>query len=221
MAYVDWKIKGPKIGACSCDYGCPCEFNGLPTEGLCEGLEAQRIDEGWFGDVRLDGLVFAARFRWPGPVHEGRGTVQGVIDKRATPEQIDALSKILDGEEQEPTTIFNIYGSTFETELDPVFSDIDFDCDFQNGTGSFKVEGVMELQLEPIRNPVTGAPHPAKIVLPTGFEFREADMASSSFKATGDLALDRTRCYGMLTYAAYGPQGIIESESSPVHNPMI
>jgi hypothetical protein len=146
--------------------------------------------------------------------------VQAVIDKRATPEQIDALSKILDGEEQEPTTIFYIYGSTFETELDPVFSEIDFDCDFLNGTGGFKVEGVMELQLEPIRNPVTGAPHPAKIVLPTGFEFREADMASSSFKATGDLALDRTRCYGMLTYAAYGPKGIIESESSPLHNPM-
>ena len=79
----------------------------------------------------------------------------------------------------------------------------------------------MELQLEPIRNPVTGAPHPAKIVLPTGFEFREADMASSSFKASGDLILDRARRYGMLTYAAYGPHGIIEHESSPVHNPMI
>jgi len=215
MGYIDWKIKGPKIGACSCEHGCPCEFNGLPTEGICEGLEAQRIDEGWFGDVRLDGLLFAARFRWPGPVHEGRGTVQGIIDKRASEEQLDALGKILGGEEQEPTTLFNIYGSTIETELDPILSDIEFACDFASGTGGFEVPGVMALELEPIRNPVTGAPHPAKIVLPTGFEFREADMASSRFNASGELAFDRERRYGMLTYAAYGPYGIIPEESSP------
>ena len=48
MAYVDWKIKGPKIASCSCDYGCPCEFNGRPTHGMCEGLEAHLIEEGWF-----------------------------------------------------------------------------------------------------------------------------------------------------------------------------
>ncbi len=45
MSYIDWKIKGPKIASCNCAYGCPCEFNAAPTHGLCEGLEAQRIDE--------------------------------------------------------------------------------------------------------------------------------------------------------------------------------
>lgn len=215
MGYVDWKIRGPKIGACSCDYGCPCEFNGRPTEGLCEGLEAQRIDAGWFGDVRLDGLLFAARYRWPGPVHEGGGTVQGVIDARATEDQIDALGKILNGEEQEPTTLFNIYGSTIERELDPVFAGIDFDCDFASGTGGFEVADLMSLKLEPIRNPVTGAPHPAKIVLPTGFEFREADIVSADFTAQGDLGMSRQKRYGSLTYVAYGPHGLIEAESMP------
>ena len=51
MAYVDWMISGPKIASCSCDYGCPCEFNARPTNPVCEGMEAQRIDEGWFGPV--------------------------------------------------------------------------------------------------------------------------------------------------------------------------
>lgn len=215
MGYVDWKIRGPKIGACSCDYGCPCEFNGRPTEGLCEGMEAHRIDEGWFGDVRLDGLIFAARFRWPGAVHEGGGTAQGFIDSRASEEQIDALGKILGGEEQEPTTLYNIYGSTIETELDPVISVIAFECDFASGTGRFEVPGIMSLALEPIRNPVTGAPHPAKIVLPTGFEFREADVVSADFKASSDLDMDRHKRYGALTYVAYGPQGLIDEESMP------
>ncbi|MCC2664037.1 MAG: hypothetical protein K0S35_1959, partial [Geminicoccaceae bacterium] len=80
MAYVDWLIKGPKIASCNCDYGCPCEFNGRPTRGLCEGLEAHRIEQGHFGEVSLDGLVVAARYRWPGPVHEGGGVAQGIID---------------------------------------------------------------------------------------------------------------------------------------------
>ena len=35
-------------------------FHGRPTRGDCEGLEAMRIDEGYFGDIRLDGLLFAA-----------------------------------------------------------------------------------------------------------------------------------------------------------------
>ena len=59
MAYVDWMIKGPKISSCSCNYGCPCEFNALPTHDVCEGLEALRIDGGFFGDLRLDGIVIA------------------------------------------------------------------------------------------------------------------------------------------------------------------
>lgn len=213
MAYVDWKIKGPKIAVCSCDYGCPCEFNGRPTQGLCEGLEAHRIDEGWFGGVRLDGLIIVARYRRPGAVHEGGGMVQGAISEHASEEQRDALFQILDGKEQDPTTIFNIYGSTIETEFDPIFSVIEFACDLEKGTGGFSVPGIMEMELEPIRNPIKGAPRPAKIVLPQGFEFREGDMASSTFSGQGDIALEREGSYGVLTYVAYGPHGLIGEES--------
>jgi len=214
MTYVDWMIKGPKLGACSCSYGCPCEFNGPPTHGVCEGLEAHRIDEGWFGDVRLDGLIVGARYAWPGPVHEGGGTVQGFIDAKVTDQQREALFAILGGKEQEPTTVFNIYGSTIAKELDPVFGDLTFACDFGKRTGRFVVPGVLEMSLERIKNPVTGEDHLAQIVLPGGFEFHTAEMASANFKATGpELAMQRSKCYGMLTYAAYGPQGIIREQS--------
>ena len=219
MPYVDWKIKGPKIGACSCDYGCPCEFNGRPSLGnLCEGLEAMRIDEGWFGEggdrVSLDGLLVGARYRWPGPVHEGGGIAQGLIDKRATQPQIDALFKILGGEEQEPTTVFNIYGSTIEKEIDPVFGDIDFAVDFKARSGHFRIDGAIDLDLKPIKNPVTGLDHFAQIVLPNGFEFRTAEMASGTFKSEGgELAMERKDVYGALFYVAYGPYGVIEDET--------
>lgn len=210
MAYVDWMIKGPKIGACSCAYGCPCEFNAKPTNGWCQGLEAHRIDEGWFGDVRLDGLIIGARYRWPGAVHEGGGVAQGFIDARASDAQREALFTILSGKEQEPTTVFNIYGSTVERELEPVFAELAFECDFKARTGRFTVPGVLDMHLEPIKNPVTGADHFAQIVLPNGFEFRTAEMASADFKALGgELAMQHSKSYGVLCYSAYGPRGVI------------
>lgn len=210
MAYVDWGIKGPKIASCSCDYGCPCEFNGKPTEGLCEGLECMLIEEGWFGDLRLDGLKVAAVYRWPGSVHEGGGVVRGFFDANADQAQIDALFTILGGKEQEPTTVFNIYGSTIAQELEPIFAPIEFHSDIEKRTGGFRIDGHLELELEPIRNPVTGAPHRARIVLPEGFEFRQAEIASGTFNANGEIAMGRQKRYGALWRAAYGPYGIIE-----------
>ena len=147
MAYVDWMIRGPKVVTCNCNWGCPCEFNAPPTFPICEGFEAMQIEEGHFGDVRLDGLRFAGTYHWPGPVHEGHGTVQGVIDKRATDEQRDALFKILDGEQQVATTPFNIYGSTIETEHDPVFADIEFTCDMEARTARVVVPDVARMDL--------------------------------------------------------------------------
>lgn len=210
MTYVDWMIKGPKIGACNCAYGCPCEFNAKPTNGSCEGLEAHRIDEGYFGDVRLDGLIVAAWYRWPGPVHEGGGTVQGIIDHRADEKQIEALFKILGGEEQEPTTAFSIYGSTIETEHDPVFAEIGFDCDVEARTGRISVDGLLDLKIEPIRNPVTGKPHRARIVLPEGFEFHHAEMGSGDFAVNAALTYGHKNAYAALFDVAYGPYGVIK-----------
>ncbi len=213
MAYVDWMISGPKIASCNCDYGCPCEFNARPTNPVCEGMEAHRIDEGWFGDVRLDGLIIGARYHWPGPVHEGKGIVQGFISEQATEEQREALFQILEGKEQEPTTAYNIYGATIETEFDPIFADISFECDIAARTGRCVVPGFMEMSLEPIRNPVTGKAHRAQITLPEGFEFRTAEMASGTFKADGDIELDSKDVYAFLIDVAYGPYGIIEEKT--------
>ena len=209
MAYVDWMIRGPKIGSCSCDYGCPCEFNAPPTRAPCEGMECMRIEEGYFADVRLDGLCFAAAFRWPGAVHLGGGFAQGFIDERADKAQRQALLTILSGEEQAPDTVFNIYGSTIDTEYDPIFTPIEFTCDMESRVAKFTVPGILELSTEPIRNPVTGKAHRARIELPEGFEFRQAEMASASFKGMGEIRYEHQSCYGALFYVAYGPDGII------------
>src|SRR5204863_3593330 len=32
-----WKIKAKYYEACNCALGCPCNMNGFPTHGFCEG----------------------------------------------------------------------------------------------------------------------------------------------------------------------------------------
>ncbi|PPR28097.1 MAG: hypothetical protein CFH38_00171, partial [Alphaproteobacteria bacterium MarineAlpha10_Bin1] len=50
---IDWRIKAREFANCNCAYGCPCQFNALPTHGTCEAAIGFQIDEGHFGDVKL------------------------------------------------------------------------------------------------------------------------------------------------------------------------
>jgi DNA-binding NarL/FixJ family response regulator len=50
-----WKLAGKVVGACNCDFGCPCNFNAPPTMGECEGGWTWHIQDGAYGSVRLDG----------------------------------------------------------------------------------------------------------------------------------------------------------------------
>ncbi len=67
----DWYIEGEVYGNCNCAYGCPCQFEALPTDGTCRGFEVLRIDNGHFEDVDLSGLKIAMFYAWPGPISEG------------------------------------------------------------------------------------------------------------------------------------------------------
>ena len=66
----------------------------------------------------------------------------------------------------------------------------------------------MEARAEPIRNPVTGEPHQARLVLPHGFEYAEAEFASSTTTASGVIAHDwaqRHSHFAMLHLTPNGP----------------
>jgi hypothetical protein len=210
MAYVDWRIKGPEIAACNCDWGCPCQFNALPTRGNCRAMIGVRIDEGHFGQVRLDGLSVAAMAAWPGPVHEGHGQVQIIIDERAQPDQRKALESIYKGEETEPmTTFFSVFAAMTEKFHPPMFKRIEIETDLEERTGRLFVEGVLEAAVEPIRNPVTGSPHRAKVVLPHGFEYTEAEFASADWKSRDPIVNDLAKRHAHLTLLHIGTHGVI------------
>ena len=56
---IPWEIHAIQVTNCNCDYGCPCQFNALPTYGTCEAAEGIKINKGFYGDVSLDGLTVA------------------------------------------------------------------------------------------------------------------------------------------------------------------
>lgn len=191
MALIDWRMRGPEIANCNCAWGCPCQFNALPTHGDCRAMTAMRIDEGWFGDLSLVGLRWAGMFAWPGPIHHGGGEALVVIDERASEAQRTALLTILSGQETEPgATIFNVFATVIETHHRPLFLPIEFELDIERRRGFVVVPGVMDTRIEPITNPVTGAEHSAKVVLPDGFEYREAEYCSGATRAKGAVDLD-------------------------------
>lgn len=212
MDFVDWMIKGPHINTCNCDYGCPCQFNAPPTRGNCHASFAMRIDEGHFGDTNLAGVKFAACAAWPGAIHEGHGEVQAVVDTTASEDQRNAILTILAGKETAPgATIFNVFTSVLETVHKPLFLPIRLEADIDAATGSFSVDGFVEADIEPIRNPVTGEAHRVRVTIPDGFEYHEAEYASGSARASGLITHEWSGRHAHLALMHMTPHGVVHT----------
>lgn len=183
---TDWAIHGQEIANCNCLPGCPCQFSQLPSDGSCRAMMTMRIDEGHYGDTKLDGLFAAAIFKWPGPIHEGNGERQLVIDERATPEQRAALEAIMTGKDtDEFATMFFVFNAMTATSHETLTADISLEWDAETGTGATRVGEIGATKVQPIPHIVSGAPHFAAIKLPAGFEYTEASVASGTTSTPG------------------------------------
>jgi hypothetical protein len=60
---------------------------------------------------------------------------------------------------------------------------------------------------------VTGKSYRAAIQLHGGFEFKGAEMGSSTFSGVGEQRMLACWPLWVLTYVAYGPQGLISEQS--------
>ena len=190
MAYVDWRIRGPEISNCNCDWGCPCQFNALPTKGDCRAMTAMTIADGHFGETSLDGAKSVGIFAWPKAIPDGGGAAFVVVDSAASLAHREAILTILSGGETEPgATIFNVFSTVIDHMHEPVFLPITFEADIERRQGRVVVGGVIDTAVEPIRNPVTGDEHRARVNLPNGFEYKVAEFASGTTSADGPVAL--------------------------------
>ncbi len=181
---IDWHIKGKQFGNCNCNYGCPCQFNAPPTDNYCHGIGAFLIEEGFFGDTDLAGVKAVSMMKFPGPIHDGDGEMQIILDSNSTLIQQNAIQSIIYGKETEPmATAFSMYVSMMTKIHHPLIKNIELDINIETRICNLKAENIITTKTEPIKNPITGDPHRARIVLPKGMEFKEAEMGSGTTEA--------------------------------------
>lgn len=210
-----WELEITEFSSCNCNYGCPCQFNAPPTLGHCEAVVGLEVKRGHFGETRLDGLRAVSIMQWPGAIHEGAGKVFLIIDERADQAQRDALLTVFSGGETEPgATVWNVFAATFDQVFDPVFKEIDLAIDVEARTGHVRVEGLAQTSGQPIRNPVTGEEHRARINLPEGFEYTVAEMGASTYKASGPIEMAGDDRYAQFAHLHHNNQGAIRTEAA-------
>lgn len=208
-----WEFTGRELVNCTCEYGCNCQFNGLPDKGHCHAVAGIQIDQGYHGDTPLGGLKIAAIFKWPGAVHEGNGEALAFVDENADDKQREALLKIMTGQDTDPfATMFAVYATTVTKMHEPVFTSIEFDVDVDARRGRLVVPGYVEMTGEPIRNKVSGQESRAQIALPAGFEYEVADIGSASSHTTGGpMQVEIDSKYGQFANLHLSTNGVVRA----------
>jgi hypothetical protein len=210
--YVEWSMEGFEFTNCNCSWGCPCQFNGPPTNGNCQAFCFVQIDKGHFGDVRLDGLRWGILGAWPAAIHLGNGTFLSVIEERADPGQRQAIEAISHGKETDPgSLIWQVFSTTVTKLLPTAYKPIDLSIDYTARTARVSVPDLIEGRAESIRNPVTGAPHPVRVTMPTGFEFTESEVVNGKSKATGPITLELDGSHAHLARIHWSTHGVVRS----------
>jgi hypothetical protein len=193
---MDWELKGTVIVACNCDYGCPCNFNALPTTGKCEGTWTWHVERGTFGDTSLDDLNFTVCVNWPGAIHEGNGEALILVDERADEGQRNAIETLVGGDAGGP---WGVLAWTWPTIHGP--KPVPYDLHLDGVKTRVKAGNSYEVVSETIKNPVSGAEVHPGATLPEGIVFKEADFGSSTaFRVSDGIAYEHPG-----KYTAVGP----------------
>ena len=191
-----WSLNGTVIVACNCDFGCPCNFNALPTQGKCEGGWTWHVDRGTYGATVLDDLNFTVTVNWPGAIHEGGGEAVILVDERADDEQRQAIATLISGEVGGP---WGILAWTWPTVHGP--KPVAYEIELDDVNSRVKAGSSLEIELGPITNPVSGAEVHPGAVLPEGIIFKTGNFGMSNvFKLTDEISYDHTG-----KYTAIGP----------------
>jgi len=199
-----WSIEGDWFTTCNCDYGCPCNFNGRPSTGNCQGVIAVKVVKGKYGKVNLAGAKAAGAAWWPGAIHEGHGVIQFAIDGK--PEQVTAMETILSG--QAGGMPYGVFAKTFDKVLPTKRMKVDMKA---KGKDSYLHAGeFINVEAETIKNPVNGTDFFGGMALKTFLIMPKADFFSNKVhQAHGDhekLVFDhRNRHFSVAKVKHKGP----------------
>jgi hypothetical protein len=195
---VAYHLKGVYLGGCSCDWGCPCNYNVRPSRGFCEGEYIWHVEEGHHGGTALGGLSFGMFLHSPAAIHLGNLTAAAIVDQRASGVQRRAMEAMLTT--APPFSIFMDLTSNFLG-----FSYAPIELHLYGIRSKVAIPEIYGLELAPMTNPVTGEVELATLVKPTGFTAKETEMCATAlhrFSAPG-LSYDHTGRYGEFAQYEY------------------
>lgn len=206
---TDWLMKGEYLKNCNCVASCTCDTIGFPTPGPgCEGLFGMRISEGFFGDIRLDGIKWVAAVKWPGALHEGNGQMQAFIDESADAKQREALFEIFSGKHGNP--LMEILSQIITTVHEPQFAPIHWEFDQKKRTAKVSVDGTVATESVPLTVPATGDEQRVVVRMPDGFEYKEMEVAvSKTLTSSGAIKLDHKNSHSSLAHITQTHEGLV------------
>jgi len=208
---ADWMMRGEYVKNCNCAPGCPCDFWAAPTHHECTGMFAMRIRQGHFDKTSLDSIIWAGTYYWPGPLHEGNGTLQPYIGDKTTAEQRHALLTIMSG--QAGNAWFEVVASVVSTVLEPKFVPIRFEFDLARRSANVSVAGEFETISEPIKNIATGDTHRILVEMPAGMEYFRPEIATTKvLKGTGAIKFDCPGSHSSLAIVEQRHTGLVKSD---------
>lgn len=184
-----YRVKAQSVEACSCNHGCNCQFAGFPNEGKCEFIMGYEVKDGRFGNVSLNGLRAVVAGKYPKAIHEGNGHVVLFIDDKASQEQVDAFATILSG--KIGGMPWEALAGTIRRFEGPIRKPVEIQLAGERSV--LRVPGSIELQLTPLKNPMTGQDKEVHIVYPKGgFFWNDAKIATTQTMRAehGDLRLE-------------------------------
>jgi hypothetical protein len=148
----------------------------IPTDGTCQAIDAWRIKDGAYKNIRLNGLVIALIVRWPNPIHKGNGKAVVFIDERATEPQREALVKIGTGRAGSGGP-FEIFASTYSDPAKIVYGPIQFERSGKEAI--LRLGNLARAELEPIRSAMDNSIADAHMVLPRGFIWKDSEIVNT------------------------------------------
>jgi hypothetical protein len=189
MEKTPYRVKAESVEACNCHHGCNCQFGGYPNEGKCEFVIGFDVKDGHFGNVSLKGMRAAVVAKYPKAIHEGHGHVVLFVDEKASQEQVDAFATIMSG--KMGGMPWEALAGTVERFEGPIRKAIHIELAGERSR--VRVPEAIDLQLTPLRDPVSGAEKSVHIVYPKGgFFWNDGAIATTSTMHAqhGDMHVD-------------------------------
>src|SRR5262249_1156371 len=148
---TSWSLAGDYFESCNCSVLCPClistsaPMTARPTEGDCHVALLFHINQGAYGEIKLDGLNLVVCASSDGPMGQGHWTGATYVDEGGGGRQGEGVGGIFSGGAGGPMAAFApLFGESLGLKEAPITFKID------GKVRSGEIPGVLSMSVEPL-----------------------------------------------------------------------